>query len=280
LTYLSRFLAAVGLHSLFLTFTYQPTFAGIWDPHLLLTELYPYIHTKNHICDIVPFKWHLSPLDGIVNMCTPHLDSQTPSCLQIHSKAFGVRFLTSIATASAFRSFCESWPRFHRKQLFISQPTIPLPNNLASMPYQPESAYIPAGWFFLSTALVSILELQDNITLEFVKLHSEYCWMNDLIHVIRGTATEVIDVAISDKIPQLANCLWIHVHPDISDTLIQSFLRNLFSREIENRPLCRPLIFITDSFQLETALVTAWNRIIPIQHDYVHQAEQFSFYKF
>jgi hypothetical protein len=75
-------------------------------------------------------------------------------------------------------------------------------------------------------------------------------------------------------------CLWIHVHLDIPDTLIQSFLRNLVSREIENRPLCRPLIFMPDSFQLETDLVNAWNKIIPIQRDCFHQAEQGSFTNF
>jgi hypothetical protein len=210
-------------------------------------------------------------------MCTPNLDSLTPPYIQIHSKTFGVRFLTSIATTTTFRSFCASWPRFYKKKLFISQPTIPLPHNLIFASYQPESAYIPAGWLFLSTSLVPILELQDNVTLEFLKINPEYCWMNDPIRILCGTATEVIDVSVSNKIPGWANCLWIHVRPDIPDTLIRSFIRYLFSREVENRPLCRPLLFMPDSFLLENDLVAAWNKIIPIQLDYFHQAEHGSF---
>jgi hypothetical protein len=269
INYPPRFLADIGLHSLFITIQKQENFQGPWDSHTILTEMYPYLHARNHICDLVPVEWKTSPSTGYRDLKTTHLDSYTPPYIitQDKSNAFGVRFLTSIATASSLRSFLTLWPRLQNKEISLRQPEILPPTDLNFQSYQPDTAYLKAGWLFLSTEFVPILELQCNIILELYKIHPEYRWLHDPIKVVNGRASKIIDLSITDVSDAPiadAPCLWLLHHPDIPHTIIQPFLRNLFTREVINRPLSRPMIFMPYSFQATTKLVRTWNTLIPI----------------
>jgi hypothetical protein len=94
-----------------------------------------------------------------------------------------------------------------------------------------------------------MLELQDNITSEFLKSYPEYRWMNNSLRISRGYVAEIIDLSVTERPAIEAPSIWILIHPDFPNTIIQTFLRNLFSREISNCPLGCPLIFMPESFQ-------------------------------
>jgi hypothetical protein len=169
-------LATIGLHSLFITIQKQANFDGNWNYHKILAEIDPLIHVRNHVCNLVQVEWRISPSNQQLELKSKNLEIKSPPYIisQDEEDAFCVRLLTSIATVSSLCSLLLLWPRMQTKQLYIQQPDISPPSDMNFQHFQPKSAYLKAGWLFLSSACVPNLELQDNITLELFKTHSEY----------------------------------------------------------------------------------------------------------
>jgi hypothetical protein len=75
--------------------------------------MYPYLHVRNHICDLVPVEWQMSPSTRHLDLKTMHFYSYTPPYIisQDKANAFGFRFLTLVAITSSLCSLLEHWPR-------------------------------------------------------------------------------------------------------------------------------------------------------------------------
>jgi hypothetical protein len=276
LSYPPRFLADIGLYSLFLVINFTEFFDGTVDLPAILKAMDPYIHAGHNVCWLVPLDWTLSPCNDMKDMKDTGITSPTYFKKQPKSNAFGIRVITSYMTKQRFQEALHGWDRITRREPHISiyQPQVHPPPDFKFRHYCDLEDYDRAGWLFLSSRKTSNLELQSIIILELFKIHPEWRWFNDPIRCVHDTVSEVIDLTTrtSNTIPRSARCIWIAAHPDIPIGVLQSFLRNLFSREILNRPLCRPLLFIPNNFT-EAGFIDFWNKFVSLQQQYYDYAE-------